>query len=542
MLFNAHTNRAKHPDIEMKAKSQRENAGSLFEAALFPPSSIIQRFLRCGSVLIATLLAAGCAVGPDYRKPTVEIPTQFKQGVDWQRARANPQGSLSSTWWLEYHDDTLSRLIEQALKANQSIAQAEAAYRLAQATVKANTANLFPMINAGISGTRLGIGPHAISTSSVFTMPGEYHVVSANASASWEPDLWGQIRREIESSKESAQATDAQLAGERLSIAASVATDYFALRQADVDIGFLEEQEQIDTRILDMTRASSEQKQSSSNDVLMAQDTLEQIIAYLQATQATREQYEHAIAVLTGVPPGNFSIAPQAHYTFVTPAIPLALPSQLLERRYDVVSAERLAAAANAKIGVAEAAFFPTVTLSAQFGVQSADFAHLFSLPNRLWTLGPSLTQPIFDGGARFAALHEARATYDEYVAAYRQTVLTAFQNVEDSLSSSNHIKQQEQAYADVYQRNRQLFESEQTQFQVGIASEQNVLSQRLTLLLAQQNLLDTQALLTQSSVTLIRNLGGGWQWDDAKEAPVDSAASSGMKPAAANAKPRTVQ
>ena len=526
----------------MVAKSQRENAGGLCAGAPCPPSSVIQRFTRCGSVLVATLLAAGCAVGPDYRKPTVEIPTQFKQGVDWQRAHANPQASLSSTWWLEYHDDTLTRLIEQALSANQSIAQAEAAYRLAQATVAASTANLFPTINAGISGTRLGLGPGASMTSSTFARPGIYNIVSANVSASWEPDLWGQIRREIESSKESAQATDAQLAGERLSIAASVATDYFALRQADVDIGLLEQQQQIDAHILDMTRASYEQKESSSNDVLMAQDTLEQVIAYLQATQATREQYEHAIAVLTGVAPSNFSVAPEAHYAFVTPAVPLALPSQLLERRYDVVSAERSAAAANAKIGVAEAAFFPTLMLSAQAGFQFTTLASLFSLPNRLWTLGPSLTQPIFDGGARKAALREARATYDGYVAAYRQTVLTAFQSVEDSLSSSNHLMQQEQAYADVYRRNQQLFDNEQTQFQVGTASEQNVLSQQLTLLLAQQNLQDTQALLTLSSVTLIRNLGGGWQWDDPKGAPVDSTASSGSQPVAANAKRRPVQ
>jgi NodT family efflux transporter outer membrane factor (OMF) lipoprotein len=471
----------------------------------------------------------------------VEIPTQFKEGVDWQRAHANPQASLSSTWWLDYQDATLTRLIEQALKANQSIAQADAAYRLAQATVSATTANLYPQINAGVAVTRMGLGPGAARTSSTFAMPGEYNIGSANVSASWEPDLWGQIRREIESSKESAQSTDAQLAGERLSIAASVATDYFALRQADVDIGLLEQQQQIDTRMLDMTRAGFEQKESSSSDVLMTQDTLEQVIAYLQATQTTREQYEHAIAVLTGVPPGNFSIAPDTHYSFVTPAVPLALPSQLLERRYDVVSAERLAAAANAKIGVAKAAFFPTLMLSAQAGVQAGTLSNLFSLPNRLWTLGPSLSQPLFDGGARSAALREARATYDEYVAAYRQTVLTAFQSVEDSLSSSNHLLQQQQAYAGMYRRNQQLFEREQAQFRVGVASEQNVLTQQLTLLLAQQNLADTQALLTLSSVTLVRNLGGGWQWhdaDDTKKPFAGPGASSGSQPKAADAKP----
>jgi NodT family efflux transporter outer membrane factor (OMF) lipoprotein len=274
----------------------------------------------------------------------------------------------------------------------------------------------------------------------------------------------------------------------------------------------------------------------------MAQDTLEQVIAFLQATQATREQYEHAIAVLTGVPPGNFSIAPEPHYSFVTPAVPLALPSQLLERRYDVVSAERLAASANARIGVAKAAFFPTLMLSAQAGFQTGALSTLFSLPSRLWTVGPSLTQPLFDGGARSAALREARANYDEYVAAYRQTVLTAFQSVEDSLSSTNHLMQQQQAYAVMYRRNQQLFEREQAQFGLGEASEQNVLTQQLTLLLAQQNLADTQALLTLSSVTLIRNLGGGWQWDDIKEVPVDVVAPSASQAKAADARPPAVQ
>ncbi|PCE24150.1 RND transporter [Paraburkholderia acidicola] len=486
---------------------------------------------------VATLVAAGCAVGPDYRKPTVEIPASFKEGVDWQRAQANPQASLSSTWWLDYHDDTLTHLIEQSLKANQSIAQAEAAYRLAQATVLANTSSLFPTITAGASGSRSGTGAGAASAGNSTTSvsaPGVRNAVSANLSASWELDLWGQVRREVESAKESAQASDAQLAGQRLSIAAALATDYFELRQADVDIDLLKQQQQIDTRILEMTRASFKEGISSNDDVLTAQDTLEVVIADLQTTETSREQDEHAIAVLIGVPPGGFSIEPNAHYAFVTPAVPLALPSQLLQRRYDVVSAERTAAAANAKIGAAEAAFFPTLTLSAEGGYQHSALANLFSLPNRFWTLGPALAGTIFDGGARTAAVREARATYDENVASYRQAVLTAFQNVEDGLSSWNHLQQQADAFANIYRRNQQLFDSEHAQFQVGTVSEQALLTQQLTLLLAQQNLSDTQALLTQSSVSLVKNLGGGWQWDDAKGVGVDAVATTGQQPATA--------
>jgi NodT family efflux transporter outer membrane factor (OMF) lipoprotein len=338
---------------------------------------------------------------------------------------------------------------------------------------------------------------------------------SASASASWELDLWGSIRRQIEAAKGSAQATDAQLAGERLSIASSVAIDYFELRRADIDIQLLKQQQDIDSRILDMTRATFAQGQASNDQVLAAQDTLETIVADLQSTETTREQDEHAIAVLVGVPPASFALPEVPAYAFVLPDVPLALPSQLLERRYDVVSAERTAAAANAQIGVAEAAFFPTLTLSAQGGFQHNTLAHLFSLPSRVWTLGPDLAATIFDGGARTAAVHETRATYDEDVATYRNTVLSAFQTVEDSLSSVNHLRQQTQAFANILERNQQLFASERAQLQAGAVSEQDLLTEQLTLLQAEQNLSDTRALLTQGSVTLIRNLGGGWQWDD---------------------------
>lgn len=487
---------------------------------------------RCGIGLVA-LGVAGCAVGPDYQKPTVEIPATFKEGVDWQRAQANPQASLTSTWWLAYQDDQLTDLIGKALKANQSIAQAEAAYRLAQATVEANRASLFPTVTAGLSGSRTGVGAGAVGSSTTATRAGVSNSVNANVAASWELDLWGEIRREVESSKASAQASDAQLAGERLSISATLATDYFLLRQDDFDIESLKQQQHIDERILDMTRAGFIQGTQSNDEVLVAQDSLELVIADLQTTQTAREQSEHAIAVLIGVPPGSFTLTPRPDYAFVTPVVPLALPSQLLERRYDVVSAERTAAAANAKIGAAEAAFYPTLDLSAQGEFQHNTLAHLFSLPNRIWTLGPDLAATIFDGGARTAAVREARATYDGDVAAYRGTVLSAFESVEDGLSNWNHLQQQEHAFANIYQRNQQLFSSEHAQFQVGSASEQSLLTQQLTLLQAQQNLKDTQSSLTQASVTMIKDLGGGWQWDEAQGGAVITSAPSASGPKA---------
>lgn len=494
-------------------------------------SSRPRRAVRSVCTGACVLCVSACAVGPNYRKPTLTVPDSFKEGADWQRAQANPQGSLSSTWWLDYHDDKLSQLIDQSLAANQSIVAAEAAYRFAKASLDASTASLFPTVTAGISGTRSGNGAAATSAAASGATRSTTNLASADVAASWEPDLWGAVRRQIEAGKASAQSSDAQLAGERLSITTSVAIDYFELRAADIDIAFLTQQQRIDSQILEMTRAGFLQGTETNDDVLVAQDTLEAVIADLQTTETSREQYEHAIAVLIGVPPAGFTLPPQQDYTFVTPAVPLGVPSQLLQRRYDVVSAERTAAAANAKIGAAEAAFFPDLTLSVEGGFEHNTLAQLFSLPSRFWTLGPELAGTIFDGGARTAAVHEAEASYDEDVANYRAAVLTAFQNVEDSLSSYNHLRQQEQAFANVFQRNRQLFASEQAQLMAGMASQQSVLTQQLTLLQAEQSEKDTQALLVESSVTLIRNLGGGWQWDDARGAAVSPAALAAQMP-----------
>jgi NodT family efflux transporter outer membrane factor (OMF) lipoprotein len=470
---------------------------------------------------MSMLALTACAVGPNYHKPRVEIPNDFKEGAEWRRAEANPSGALSSTWWRSYQDDTLNELIEDSLKANQSIVAAEAAYRLARAVVDANVANLYPTIGAGLSASRSSYGPGA-STTGTKIVGNEF---VADLSLSWELDLWGQIRREIESAKAAAEATDAQLAGERLSIASSVALDYFALRQADIDTDLLKQQQDIYERIFAMTQADVAQGTASNDDLLVAQDNLEIVIADLQSTEISREQDEHAIAVLVGKPPEVFSLPPRPDYVFALPAIPSGVPSELLERRYDVVSAERTAASANAKIGAAEAAFYPSLTLSAEGGFEHGAVNRLFSVPNRFWTLGPTLAETLFDGGARTAAVHEARATYDEQIANYRQAVLNAFQSTEDSLSSVTHLTRQEIRFADIYKNNRQLLMSEDAQVRAGTASEQSLLTQKLTLLQAEESLKDTQAALAESSVTLVKNLGGGWQWDSSRNAPAGAMA-----------------
>lgn len=475
----------------------------------------------------AIVALAGCAVGPNYVLPKVAVPDHFREGVEWQRARADTHEVLRDVWWRSYDDPVLDGLVEQALKANQSIAAAQAAYRAAQADVRASAAALYPTASAGLAFSHNGEGPAVPRASAGSGNGGTYNLASADVAVTWEPDLWGSVRRSIEAAKAGAQASDAQLAGMRLSIAASVAADYFALRQADADIESLREARDVDARLLAMIQASQYEGAASGDQVLAARDIFDATVASLQILEVAREQDEHALAVLLGKPPEAFSLAPRPDYAFVVPTIPPILPSQLLERRYDVVSAERTAAAANARIGVAEAAFFPTLGLSAQGGFESDTLAHLLSLPDRLWTLGPDLAASLFDGGAREAAVASARATYDEEVALYRNTVIAAFQSVEDSLSAMRHLHLQAQAQARILRGNEQLYTSAQVQRQVGSSSEQNLLGTQLALLQAKQNLIDARAALSESSVTLIKNLGGGWQWKVADGAPARAAENS---------------
>ena len=470
--------------------------------------------MKLRPLLLATAISlalGGCMVGPDYQKPALQLPMTFKEGLQWQRAVANPQGALASQWWLEYRDPQLNDLIARSATANQSIVAAEAAWRLAQAQVSSSRAGLWPTLGVGLSGAR-GVGGSSSSSSSSSTgSAGVENSVSATLTASWEPDLWGQVRRGIESSSAAAQASDALLAGVRLSISASVASNYLAVRQLDIDIGLLTQQQHINQQLLDMIQAEYQQGTAANDQLLQAQDQLSTVVASLQTAQRSREQYEHALAVLVGVAPSQFGVAPKASYGFVVPRPPLILPSSLLLRRPDVVAAERTAAAANAKIGVAEAAFFPTLDLTAEVGFRGSALGSLFSVPNRIWTLGPALAATIFDGGAREAAVQQAQASYDQDAANYRGTVLSALQNVEDNLSAINHLNVQADTYQQIYQRNQQLFGSQEAQLKAGTVSRQNVLTQQLVLLQTEQNLRDTQGQLSQGSVALIQSLGGGW-------------------------------
>lgn len=462
-----------------------------------------------GAGLLLFLMLAGCMVGPDYQRPELALPQSFKEGTQWQRAAANPQGALASRWWLAFGDPQLNSLVEQSARANQSIVAAEAAWRQAKAQVDISRAGLWPTVTAGLTMSR-GVDGGGAGLSQG-TGSGVQQTVSATLGASWEPDLWGQVRRTIESNQALADVSDAQLAGVRLSIASSVASNYLGLRQLDLDIGLLEQQQQLNQQLLDMTQASFLQGTASNDQLLVAQDQLSTVVVSLQTAQRSREQFEHALAVLVGQAPAQFNVAPRADYDFVVPHPPLSLPSALLQRRPDVIAAERTAAAANARIGVAEAAFFPNLDLTAEVGFRGSALGGLFSTANRIWSLGPALSATLFDGGAREAALRQAYAGYDQDVANYRGTVLAALQNVEDNLSALNHLQRQADTFGQIHQRNQQLFASQQSQQRAGVASRQAVLTQQLLLLQSEQSLRDAQGQQSQASVALIQSLGGGW-------------------------------
>jgi len=462
-----------------------------------------------GAGLLLFLVLAGCMVGPDYQRPELALPQGFKEGTQWQRAAANPQGALASRWWQAFGDSQLNSLVEQSARANQSIVAAEAAWRQAKAQVDISRAGLWPTVTAGLTMTR-GVDGGGAGLSQG-TGSGVQQTVSATLGASWEPDLWGQVRRTIESNQALADVSDAQLAGVRLSIASSVASNYLGLRQLDLDIGLLEQQQQLNQQLLDMTQASFLQGTASNDQLLVAQDQLSTVVVSLQTAQRSREQFEHALAVLVGQAPAQFNVPPRGDYDFVVPHPPLNLPSALLQRRPDVIAAERTAAAANARIGVAEAAFFPNLDLTAEVGFRGSALGGLFNTANRIWSLGPALSATLFDGGAREAALRQAYAGYDQDVANYRGTVLAALQNVEDNLSALNHLQRQADTFGQIHQRNQQLFASQQSQQRAGVASRQAVLTQQLLLLQSEQSLRDAQGQQSQASVALIQSLGGGW-------------------------------
>ena len=475
-------------------------------------------------ILIAAwmLALAACTAGPDYVRPAAPVPVAFKERAGWKIAQPMDE-RLGQKWWELFNDPQLTALAEQVVISNQNVLAAEAQLRQARALVQAARAGHYPMVTAGASASRSQRSGSLSSASDTGTVtPGEPVLSSSGRGSgvitayslpidlSWEPDVWGRIRRSVEANEDLAQASEADLAAVRLSAQAELARGYFLLRSLDAQKQLLEETVANYQKTLQLTRNRYQSGVAARADLLQAEAQLKTTVSQALELGVQRAQLEHAIAVLIGKPASSFSIS-AAPLLNEFPAIPGALPSQLLERRPDIASAERRMAAANAQIGIAQAAYYPNVLLSGSAGLEALSLADLFSWPSHFWSLGSALSGTLFDAGLRRAQTEEARAAYDATVAAYRQTVLTGFQEVEDDLAELRILAAQAQAQEDAVEASRESLAVTLNQYKAGIVSYLNVIVSQSTALANQRTAVEIRGRRLIASVLLITALGGGW-------------------------------
>ena len=462
------------------------------------------------SIIFVLLLLAGCAVGPDYKRADVETPAAFKEAEGWKQAEPRDDAQRGN-WWELYGDQQLNDLVKQVAVSNQNVRAAEAQYRQAAALLDATQAQYYPTLSAGVSANR-GQGTSSASSASTVT-PGApiRNTARASLSVSWEADVWGRIRRTVEANEASAQASNDDLRSALLSAQATLVQTYLQLRVIDAERKMLNDTVVAYDRSLQITKNQYAAGIVGRVDVAQAESQLKSTQAQAIDIGVQRAQYEHAIATLVGKAPANFRIEANDSVPAL-PSIPLALPSQLLERRPDIASAERSMAAANAQIGVAQAAYFPDLSISGTGGYQSSSFSQLLTLPNRFWSVGPALALTLFDAGARSAAKAQAVAAYDKNVAVYRQTVLTAFQEVEDNLAALRILadEAEPQKAAAVSAAEAQTITN--NQYKAGTVSYLNVVTTQAAALNAARSDLDITGRQLVASAALLKALGGNWQ------------------------------
>ena len=469
--------------------------------------------LACLACLL--LLITACNIGPQYQRPEVRVPTAYKESPPasfkaadgWKAAQPSDDVSRGQ-WWAVFQDPALNALEEQVDISNQTLAVAEAQLRGARAAIGVAQAALFPTV----TGT-----PSVIGSRQSQNRPGVSNPSSATRAdlllpldTSYEIDVWGRIRRTIEASTASAQASVADLETARLSIHAELAVDYFALRGLDSQRQLLDFTITAFERALELTTNRYNAGVASQVEVLQARTQLENTRAQATEVGVQRAQFEHAIAILLGKLPAEFSI-PQTPLTLLPPAIPIGLPSELLERRPDIAAAERRVAAANAQIGIAQTAFYPTVTLRALVGLESSSITNLFSWPSVLWSFGASAVEIVFDGGRRYAVTEQAWAAYDATVATYRQTVLTAFQGVEDNLSTLRILEEVAAQQAKAVQAAEAALLLAINRYKGGITTYLEVVVVQSAALTAETVALDLLTRRMTATVLLIKALGGLW-------------------------------
>jgi NodT family efflux transporter outer membrane factor (OMF) lipoprotein len=461
---------------------------------------------RRSLLLAVPALLAGCAVGPRYVRPDTGFAAAFKEAPaadGW--VPAQPGDALDrGDWWTRFGDAQLDALAARVQVSNQNIAAAVANYAQAQALVREQQAALLPTLSLEGSARRSGPVRGGGSSSRSY---------AASVAADWSPDLWGRLGEAVNSAEANAQASAADLASARLSSIGALAANYLALREADAEIALLDETIAGYERALAITRNRYDAGIAAQTDVLQAQTQLLSAQAERVALRRSRATYEHAIAVLVGVTPSEFALQPAA-WRPVVPAVPTGLPSLLLQRRPDIAGAERAVARANAQIGIARAAYYPSIGLSASLGGSASRVGDLFSASSLLWALGVSVAQTVFDGGARDAATDAARAAHAASVASYRQTVLSAFQDVEDQLSATAALAEQEGLRRDASQAADRTEQQMLNRYRAGQVGYSEVVNAQASALSARRTLAQVQLARQTAAVSLIQALGGGWEAD----------------------------
>ena len=456
------------------------------------------------------LLVTGCAVGPVYQRPTTPEVASYKEAGDW--VLAAPADALErGPWWQLFNDPVLNDLAARVEVSNQNVAAAVAAYAQARALVAEQRAGLFPSVTLGGGASRSGNGG---GTANISAVAGSRSSTNYQASlgAAWEPDVWGRLQSLANGAAALEAASAADLATARLSAQGELAVNYLSLRQQDAQKALLASTLAGYSRALEITQNRYTAGIAAKTDVLQAQTQLANAKADEAGLQRTRAQLEHAIAVLVGQAPGNFSLPAIAEWTPSVPEVPVGVPSTLLQRRPDIAAAERRVASANEQIGVAKAAYYPSLSLNASLGTAASRVADLFSAPAVLWSLGLSTAQVLFKGGALDARLDGAQAAHAQAVARYRQVVLSAFQNVEDQLSSARVLQTQQVLRAQASSAADQVEQQVLNRYRGGQVSYTEVISAQTTAFNTRRALVQATADRQTTAVALIQSLGGGWR------------------------------
>jgi NodT family efflux transporter outer membrane factor (OMF) lipoprotein len=466
---------------------------------------------------MAVLAFSGCAVGPKYHPPVVQAPPAYKEVGDWKPAQPNDQ-NLGGEWWKIFQDPQLDALEAQVNVSNQNLKAAEAQFRQARAALRYNRADYYPTVTAGLSATRTRVSAHRPPPSSIFDGI-TYNDFTLPVDVSYQADVWGRVRKNVESYREQAQASAADLATVSLSMHADLAIDYFQARSLDA-------QEQLLNSTVKQYEQALELNQSRFEGGIASEVDVEQAKTQLQTTRAAaidvgvlRAQFEHAVAILIGKPPAEFSLPPLP-LTAPPPRIPVSVPSDLLERRPDIAAAERRVAAANAQIGVAKSAYYPLINLGASGGFESSAITTLLNGPSGLWSVGLSAVGTVFDGGRRRALTDQARAVYDSQVAFYRENVLTGFQQVEDNLAAARILENEANVQDEAVVAAQRSLDLSVTRYKGGVTTYLEVITAQSAALADQVTAVNILGRRMASTVLLIQALGGGWEKSSLPEKP----------------------